>query len=575
MDGHNLIRDVGLSIFVAALCAVPAYFVGVPLLLAYLAAGVALGPHLGFGVIHSAESIATLSEIGLVLLMFILGLEIDLRKLLQAGRAVIVNGVTQFLGCFALGLGVFALAGYGVGGGRFELIYLAMAAALSSTLVVVKILSDRVELDTLTSRITLGILVFQDLWAIAFLAVQANLNDLQASVLAIAIGKAIILVCVAAAFARYLLPKLFARISKQPELLLVAAMAWCFGMCGFAGYLGLSREMGALVAGVTIAAYPYHADIAAKISSLRDFFITLFFVALGLQIPRPTVAILGLTALLVGFVLVSRLITVFPVLYGLRYGNRASLLPALNLAQISEFSLVLAALGVSYGHIGTDIMAAFVLTLVVTALISSGVIPRSHDIYRVFNPLLTRIGFKDRIVDDGPAHDTSHGPEIILLGFYRDASSLLEEILRRHPTTGTKHVLVVDYNPESHAKLKARGVSSKYGDLSHPDTLRHLQLEKARVIVSTIPDHLLKGTSNLKLLRALKRIAPEAHIIVTAETMASARDMYREGAAYVCMPRIVTAHFLADLIERMENGRGQQIRDGGEAFVQKREEVLG
>lgn len=145
---------------------------------------------------------------------------------------------------------------------------------------------------------------------------------------------------------------------------------------------------------------------------------------------------------------------------------------------------------------------------------------------------------------------------------------------RRVETTGVKNVLVIDFNPESSAKLKGRGIPSKYGDLSHPDSLQHLHLDTARILVSTIPDHLLKGITNLKLLRALKRLAPQAKIVVTAETLESAREMYREGATYVCMPRVVTAHYLADVLERIEAGRGEQIREGGEAFVKTREEIL-
>src|SRR6185295_7523457 len=144
--------DVGISIMSAGIVAVPAYFLRIPLLLAYLAAGVILGPHLGFKVIESADSISTISEIGLILLMFILGLEIDIGKLLQAGKAVIVNGITQFVGCALLACGFFYAAGYRVGGDDFTLVYLAVATSLSSTLIVVKVLSDRMELDTLTSR---------------------------------------------------------------------------------------------------------------------------------------------------------------------------------------------------------------------------------------------------------------------------------------------------------------------------------------------------------------------------------------------------------------------------------------
>lgn len=571
----HLMADIGKSILAAALLGIPAYLLRLPLLLAYLAAGVLLGSNLGLGWIAGAESISTLSAIGLVLLMFILGLEIDVRKLLQAGRAVLVNGVTQFLGCALLAIVFFGAIGLGQSTGNYGMIYLAVACSLSSTLIVVKILSDRVELDTLTSRITLGILVIQDLWAIAFLAVQPNLAQLSPMALGVSVGKAGVLVFSSWLLARFLLPRVFAIAGKQPELMLIAAMAWCFGVCGIAGALHLSFEMGALVAGVSIASFPYHVDVAAKVSSLRDFFITLFFVSLGLQIPKPTWEILGMAGAIVGFVLISRVLTVFPVLYLLRYGNRASLLPALNLSQLSEFALVLAALGVTYNHIPKELLSAFILAMVATALLSSIVIPSSHDIYRAVTKWLERLGFKDHVSPDAEVTpSTDHHPTLVLLGFYRDASSLLQEMVNRYSEAALHEVMVVDFNPEAHQKLKQMGIHCKYGDIGHVDTLRHLDLTRAQLLVCTIPDQMLKGTSNLKLLKQLQKLAPQARVIVTAETIESAREMYREGAEYVIVPRLVNAHYLADVLDRLRSASRGSIRPAAMAHLEKWTEVL-
>lgn len=575
MHDSSLLSDIGKAILAAAVLGFPAYLLRVPLLLAYLLAGVLLGPQLGFGLVKSPETIATLSEIGLVLLMFILGLEIDLRKLLQAGKAVLVNGVTQFTGC-ALVAAVFfgVLTSLAGSTGNYGLLYLCVAGSLSSTLIAVKILSDRMELDTLTSRITLGILVLQDLWAIGFLSVQPNLDNLSAGAVGLSLVKAACLVVTSGILARYLLPRVFARAGKQPELMLILAMAWCFGICGFADYLHLSLEMGALVAGISIASFPYHVDVASKISSLRDFFVTLFFVSLGLQIPMPTSAVLTLAGGIVVFALVSRLLTVFPVLHALKYGNRASLLPALNLSQISEFALVLAALGVGYGHVSQDLLSAFILAMVATALLSSMIIPNGHAIYRWANPWLEKIGFKDHVSVTGEDISHAHDAQTVLLGFHREASSLLHEMLNRYSEAALKNVMIVDFNPEAHQKLKALGIACKYADLSHEDTLRHLHLEHAKLFVCTIPDLLLKGTNNLKLARTLKKIAPDARIIVTAESSEGARRMYEEGADFVFLPRIVGAQFLADVMERMQSEGPAIVRAQAELAVQNRTEVI-
>jgi Kef-type K+ transport system membrane component KefB len=573
VDGHSLLQDVAYAIMGATVLGIPAYIFRLPLVLAFLLAGIFLGPSLGLGIIRSPESIRTLSEIGLVLLMFILGLEIDIRKLLRAGRAVMVNGIVQFLGCALLATIFFSMLGFLNRPNDYSLTYLAVATSLSSTLVVVKMLSDRMELDLLTSRITLGILVFQDIWAIVFLAIQPNLQNLEALSVTISLGKATVLIATAWLLAKYLLPPIFRRIAKQPELVLVTAMGWCFGICGLANYLSLSLEMGALVAGVSIASFPYHLDIASKITSLRDFFITLFFVALGMQIPLPTWSVLGLAGLIVGFVIVSRFLTVFPTLHLMHYGYRGSLIPAINLAQMSEFSLVVVALGVSYKHVSQDLLASCTIALVVTLLISSFMIPSGYSIYRFLKPILEKLGIKDHVMSvESKTHSTNKS--IVLFGFYREASSFLEEFIRRHSQSMIEQLLVIDYNPETLKSLKTRGVPCIYGDIGHPETLRNQPLDEAAVIISTIPDNQLKGTTNLKLLHSLRKLAPKARIIVTADTLEKAREMYANGADYVFVPRIVGAHFLVDIIERVQGDRMDAVKQGAQRFLSEWNETL-
>lgn len=578
MHQTALLRDVGIAILAAAALAIPAHVLRVPLLLAYIGAGIFLGPHLGLSIIESPESISTLSSLGLILLMFILGLEIDVHKLLKSGKAVLLTGLTQTLTCAAMGWAVFSALNPG-GLTPLEVIYLSAICALSSTLVVVKILSDRMELDSLTSRITLGILVIQDLWAISFLAVQHELADARVSVLALSIAKAGLLVALAWALAKYVLPRLFAWAGRKPELLLVLAMAWCFLIAGGADLLHLSPEMGALIAGVTIAAFPYHTDLAAKISSLRDFFITLFFVSVGLKIQPPTHMALMLSAIIVCFLWGSRFISVFPTLRMMGYGNRTGLLTSLNLSQLSEFALVLTAIGIEYGHVREDLLSAFVLAFVVTSLASSLAIPASASIYGVFNPWLERLGIRDQL-GGNPEQDTNakgdpvKTPLYVLLGFYRDGSSFLNHLLLRHPGDFKKNLHVVDYNPEAHRSLRKMGVPCSYGDLSHTDTLKQLDLSKTRVFICTLSDHQLKGTSNLKLLRFLRALAPHARTIMTADTLKTAHDLYHAGADYVFIPRIVGTYYLADILDRMNTGAHTALKDEAKKFLDEWDEII-
>jgi hypothetical protein len=350
-------------------------------------------------------------------------------------------------------------------------------------------------------------------------------------------------------------------------------MAWCFGICGLANYLKLSLEMGALIAGVSIASFPYHLDIAAKISSLRDFFITLFFVSLGMQVPVPTFEVISLSLLITFFVYLSRTLTIFPVLYFLKYGNRASLLPALNLSQLSEFAIVLASLGVAYNHIQPFILSAFIISMVFTALISSFVIPGAHGIYLKLNPILIKMGFKDHIssIDTGSGKSKT---QIVFLGFYREASSLIYEMQKRYAKNVLEEILVVDFNPESHVKLKELGIRCVYGDIGNRDTLRNLDLTEADLILCTIPDQFLKGTTNLKLVRILKSMAPSVPCIMTAEKIDQARELYSAGADYVLVPRIVNANYLADVLERVQSQGSKIIKSSAEEYLKLRSEVI-
>jgi Kef-type K+ transport system membrane component KefB len=573
MQAHLLV-DISKAIIAATLVGLPAYFLGIPLILAYLLAGVLIGPHLGVGLIKNTATIWNLSEVGLVLLMFILGLEINVKKLFQIGRAVLFSGVVQICGCLCLGFVLFKLFASHLS--NYEIVYLTAACALSSTLIVVKILSDKMDLDSLPSRITIGILVMQDLFAIAFLAIQPSLEQVNGRAIAFSLSKVAALAIFSFVLARYALPWIFRRAGKQPELLLILAMTWCFAMCGLADYLSLSIEMGALVAGISIASFPYHLEVIAKISSLRDFFITLFFVSLGLQIPSPSIDVLMLSSLIVFFVLISRIVTVFPALHSLGYGNRASLLPAINLSQLSELSLVLASLGVAYNHISPEVFSSFIFALAITVLISSYLMPVAHDIYKRTNFIFERLGFKDHIT--GPdSKDDETAPKqrsIVMLGFHREASSLLYEMQNRLPKEFVEKVMVVDLNPEAHRKLKDTGIEARYGDVGNVDTLRSLSLETAKMIVVAIPDRALKGTNNSKMLKILKTLAPESSIIVMADNISQAKEMYKTGASYVYMPRLVGAHYLVDVIERLRVNGPESIRPDAERFLTSRAEII-
>jgi len=576
----DLLSSVGLCVSVAAVLAFVANKLKQPLLLAYLLAGVLIGPQIGLRLIEDQQSIQTVSEIGLILLLFMIGLEMDLKKLLVAGKPVLVTGILQFLLCVALGLAFFLPFGYRMVAGDFGLLYLAVCCAISSTMIVVKLLYDKAELDTLPGRITLGVLVFQDIWAIVVLGIQPNLLDPEVETLLASLVKGALLVAISLFVSKAILPGLFRSVAKLPELMLIGSLAWCFMVSAAADAAGLSREMGALVAGVSISTFPYNMDVVAKVVSIRDFFVTLFFVALGMQIPMPTMEVVEVALLASAFLVASRLVVVFPILRALGLGHRASLLPAINLAQMSEFSMVIAAIGLGYEHIDQKTVSVLIFVFAFTSVASTYLIGYSHRVQEVLGGWLRTVGLRDldAATGDAPATPAHAGKDVVLLGFFLEASALIHEyeldaVAGRHPVLD--RLLVIDFNPEAHAELNRRGVACLYGDVSHMETLHHADIHEAALVVSTIPDTMLKGTDNLRLLKQARKLCPRASVVVTANRAAAALTLYEEGADYVFVPRLHAASQMAGVIAHGLAHGFAQLRAEQIERLRRRREVLG
>jgi Kef-type K+ transport system membrane component KefB/CheY-like chemotaxis protein len=562
---EHLLAAISVSTIAAAALALLARRIGQPLILGYILGGVLLGSHLGFGIVDDQDAIELISEIGLTLLLFIIGLEINVREVARAGRVIILSGLLQFPLCVALAWPLLGSLTPDLDG-RFDRLYLAAALSLSSTLIAVKLLSDKFELATFGGRITLGILVFQDLWAIAFLALQPSLHQLGPGPLLRSAAAGVGLVGAAVVLSRYVLPALFRSIARSPELMLVTSMAWCFLVSGAAGWLGLSTAMGALVAGMVIAAFPYGTEVIARLSGVRDFFITLFFVALGLKIPQPSLRLCVLAVGLTAFVVASRLITVVPLLKLLGLDTRTSGVVAMNLGQVSEFSLVIMALGVQYEHVSETAESLVLYTLLLTAVVSTYAIIFNHALASRLARLLERTGLSRwRAGPERKPAPTAR--EVFLLGVAREGIAFLEHLERESPAL-KGHIVAVDFNPDTLERLSAQGFECHYGDISNSETLRHAGIERAAVVVSSISDWMLKGTTNARILRQARLLAPTAQIVVSADTAQAARQLYADGADYVLIAPVLTAEHLHDLLRP---GTVDAIREAR----QRQEEQLG
>jgi Kef-type K+ transport system membrane component KefB len=588
----SLVRDIGLCIVFAGLLAIVFVRLNIPEIAAYLLAGVLVGP-IGTGIVTDPGNIETISELGLILLLYLIGLEIDVRKLLASGRILIVSGLLQYPLCVAFGVLVTKwLIFAGIGGGllsdSYAPLYIGFVVAASSTLLVVKLFQETFQLDTEAGRIALGLLIFQDIWAIGVIAVQPNFSSPELVPILLSFLGIAALAVLATLIARFIIPIGFKWVAKKPEVVFAAAISWCFLIVLLGVYLdvltswffrfdlhmSVGAEMGALIAGATIASLPYSTEIISKVSVVKDFFVTLFFVGLGMSIPMPDgMNVLLLAGLFAVVAVLARYVIFFPLLYFTGLDRRNSMVTSVRLGQVSEFSLVICFIGMQLGHISGDLNSAVIFAFVITALFTPFMYHKADSIHDSLSGLLARIGFREPPRKE-VGEDESYS--LALLGFHRTASSLLHEIGTNHPELLSK-TLVVDFNINIHKKISGLGVTVKYGDLCNADTLHHSGVDKARVVVCTIPDDVLKGTSNRKIVKDVRHVNPEAVIIANAIELSESRALYEAGADFVFLQRVETARAVENAIEKALSGEIVGYRSSVEAMYGEwhvREEVM-
>ncbi|MBI3395802.1 MAG: cation:proton antiporter, partial [Spirochaetia bacterium] len=481
---HGLIEDIGLAIIAAAVVSVLAHRFRQPIILAYLAAGVIIGPLIGPQIVHDPEHIDIISEIGLVFLLFIIGLEMNPQHLLAGGRAIFVSGLAQFPLTVALGLLVFLLAG--LAGNWLDAFYLAVACSLSSTAIVVKALFDKIEINSVPGRLTVGILIFQDIWAILVIALQPTITNPGILPAAVAVAKAGGLLLAGFLISKYVLRVVFAWLEQAPELVVSVSLGWCALYAGLASKAGLSFEMGALIAGVSLTIFPYSEHITEKILPLRDFFLTFFFISIGMKIPFPEGTVFAKIPLVIGFIIFSRFLIIYPTARAGGAGKRTSFIASLNLAQMSEFSLVVAVAGLAGGHISQGTMSLILYGLAGASIVSSYLLKYNQQIYAAVS---TRIAFLSETVADEESH--SEKPLIVILGVHRTARAMLARIQTARPDL-LPRTLAADFSVEALTDAKSRfGVRTVFGDVKARDTLVRAGVPSAHWILCTIPDTLL------------------------------------------------------------------------------------
>ncbi len=506
-----------------------------PLIIGYILAGIILGPYL-FNVIHSTETIELFSKFGITILLFIVGLSLNPRVITEVGKVSLLGGISQVIATSVIG---FFIAQF-LGIERIAAMYVAIGLTFSSTIIILKLLSDKGDLNKLYGRIAIGFLIVQDVIATIILLVtsaSAESGDTNIALFSLfTLMKGVFLISIILLISTVILPRIEKFIASSQELLFLFSITWGLGFAMLFAKLGFSVEIGALIAGVTMSTTPYAYEVSSRMRPLRDFFVVLFFVFLGSQMVLNDVTSLLLPATILSvYVLIGNPIIMIIVMSLLGYSKRTSFLTGLTVAQISEFSLILATLGFRVGHISREILSLITLVGLITITASTYLILYSEKLYPRVEKILSFLQLKRGAKEKGYEEEY----EAILFGYQRVGA----DFVKAFEKLGFDFI-VVDFNPESIEHMKEEKIPNKFGDAKDVEFLQELELKRLKYIVSTIPEH----ETNMLLIQKIREVNKRAIMLVVSQTRDEAHALYKAGATYVIMPHYLGAQYATKLI---------------------------
>ena len=540
----DLIIQLGIIIILAAVFAYIARALKQPLIPAYVVAGIIL---VATGFIGHNGTVETISTIGIAFLLFIVGLEIDLKKLKDVGLVSTLGGGVLSAILFLAGIFIAGLFGLSFLSG----VYIGLVFAFSSTMIVLKLLSDKRELDTLHGRIIIGILLMQDILAIFALFILSSINNFSVPLLIKNIGLLVIILGIAYFSSIYIFPAVFKHAAKSEELLFVVAIGICLAFVVLFHYLGFSIGIGAFLAGVTLANLPYNIEIISRIKPLRDFFAVIFFVALGLQLRIFELnAYLAIAIVLTLLIMFAKPFLTLIIVSTFGYTKKPAFTTSLLLAQVSEFSLILVLFGITAGHISQGLFSAIILIAIITISLTAYLSEYEGWVYARCSKILGCFEkkYRYRTIDYVPKKIKT---QVILIGADRLGYNILKTLKNMK-----KKFIVVDYDPEVTKHLLKKKIPSIYGDIGDLEILNRLNLKEVELIVSTAPDK----KDNLLLVKKTKKVNPGAVIIVTSADVDDALELYDAGADYVILPHFLGGERISLLIEEAKGNMKKLIK---------------
>ena len=524
----SVFLEIGVILGLAAIGGFIAQFLRQPLIVAFIAIGILVGPS-GFGMVSHSSEIELFARLGIALLLFVVGLKLDLHIIRTVGPVALASGLGQVLFTSVVGYLIALLMGMS----PVTALYVAVALTFSSTIIIVKLLSDKREVDSLHGRIAVGFLIVQDIVVVlvmigltAFGQAEEGIN-IGREALVILLKGALMLIGVALLM-RYVLPGLLQRMAHSSELLMLFAIAWAVLGASIGDLLGFSKEVGAFLAGISIASTAYREQVAARLVSLRDFLLLFFFIELGASLDILNLGgQLGTAMIFSLFVLVGNPLIVMAIMGYMGYRKRTGFLAGLTVAQISEFSLILAALGLSLGHLGQDTVGLITLVGLITISVSTYMILYSHPLYALLAPWLSIFERKVAYREQSTTAGDEEKVDILLIGLGRFGASVATNLRQR----GCR-LLAVDFDPQAVQYHTRDGYAVRYGDAEDPEFIASLPLSRATWVVSTVRDRAI----NRMILHGLKEQGYKGKVAISAAGSYDARFFEQVGVDMVLVP---------------------------------------
>lgn len=554
---ESIFTALSIVIVIASLMTLFMRLIKQPIIIGHILTGIIVGPAV-FHLIKSPVTIETFSSIGIALLLFIIGLGLNPKVIKEVGKVAALTGFLQ--------VGIISAVGW-IAGRFFGLnfrqsIFLGVALAFSSTIIILKLLSDKKEQNRLYGKITIGILIIQDVVAaiaLLFVTSQGHNTSISVSDLAWLAAKGIIATVPLFIIGGKLLPKLHNFIAGSQEVLFLFAIGWGFGCAALFERIGFSLEIGALIGGVALASLPYTQEVSAKLRPLRDFFVVVFFISLG---TRLTISSIGsqLKIIIASLIIVVILkpIVVLVIMGVMGYTKQTSFKTAISLGQISEFSLVLILLGNSVGIVPVSLVNSITIVALVSIASSTYLINYANPIYKSLQKHLSLFE-KSNVQKERTVNNANY--ELVLFGYKKGGLEFIKLF-----QSMKKKFVVIDYDPETIDSMEHQKINCIYGDATDIELLEEIGVYKAKLVVSTISDH----DTNVFLIKLIDKINPKAIVIVHAETIAKANELYDLGASYVVIPHYIGSDNIGAFIKKSELKKSEftKYQDKHIAYIQ-------